>query len=69
MLQYYDVWFSLNSPEIFATVSHEALHGYLCKTGNHDYCGDIQLAKDAEVEERAKRLVDEFLSQRIHSPT
>jgi len=68
MLQFYDAWFNLNSPEVFVTVAHEALHGYLCKSGDHGYCGDIPTAKDAEVEERAKLLVEEFRSQRIQTP-
>src|SRR3989442_5628569 len=30
VLNYYDVWFSMDSPEILITVAHEALHGYHC---------------------------------------
>jgi hypothetical protein len=50
--------------EILVTVAHEALHGYNCKSGNHEYCGDISSAKDGEVEEQAKQLVKEFPRQR-----
>ncbi len=64
MLQFYDVWFSLTYLEPFVTVAHEALHGFNCKSGNHEYCGDISSAKDGELEEQARQLVKEFLSQR-----
>ena len=64
MLQFYDVWFNLTYSEPFVTVVHEALHGFNCKSGNREYCGDISSAKDGELEEQAKKLVKEFLSQR-----
>src|SRR5437879_5310765 len=41
LLQHYEIWFSIDSPDALTSVAHEALHGRNCKAGNHGYCGDI----------------------------
>ena len=64
-VQFYQVWFSVDSPNSLASVAHEALHGHYCKTGNHKYCGsDTSNELEMELQIEGEKLVEEFLGER-----